>query len=170
MHRFLLLRGLQAMLREAFGKLNQVKANFTSVRISAMEDFIGRGDRRLGDVIRWACMLWCRCAMSSKSGIFSGSPSKACEQLVQFLHVTSSIDSPSCMHPRSRAWELGATNDAWWESEEAAFAAWSRAIEESGLGWKYRQVCIGFFLVFFMGWHSHGCLSACATVGGRNLK
>lgn len=68
-----------------------LKANFSSVRISAMEDFIGRGDRRIGAVIR-------------------------------------------------RAWEAGATNDSWWESEDTAFAAWSRAIEESGLGWKYREV------------------------------
>jgi hypothetical protein len=68
-----------------------LKANFSSVRTSAMEDFIGRGDRRIGDVIR-------------------------------------------------RAWQAGATNDSWWESEDSAFAAWSQAIEESGLGWKYREV------------------------------
>jgi radical SAM superfamily enzyme YgiQ (UPF0313 family) len=41
----------QAMLRAEFRRLKGVKANFTDVRISAMEDFIGRGDRRLG--------LWC---------------------------------------------------------------------------------------------------------------
>jgi radical SAM-linked protein len=34
-----------------------VKANFTDVRISAMEDFIGRGDRRLGAVVRRAWEL-----------------------------------------------------------------------------------------------------------------
>ncbi|KAG2437314.1 hypothetical protein HXX76_005971 [Chlamydomonas incerta] len=84
----------QAMLRAALGKLHQVKANFTSIRISAMEDFVGRGDRRVGGVVR-------------------------------------------------RAWELGATNDSWWESEERAYAAWSRAIEEAGMSWKYRQVETG---------------------------
>lgn len=84
----------QALLREALRPLHQVKANFTPVRISAMEDFIGRGDRRLGAVVR-------------------------------------------------RAWELGATNDAWWASQDAAFAAWDQAIAESGLGWKYRQVLDG---------------------------
>ncbi|KAL4447381.1 hypothetical protein ABPG77_007414 [Micractinium sp. CCAP 211/92] len=47
----------QAMLREALGKLFQVKANFTPVGISAMEDFIGRGDRRIGRVIRRAWEL-----------------------------------------------------------------------------------------------------------------
>jgi hypothetical protein len=52
------------MLRAAFSRLHQVKANYTPVGISAMEDFIGRGDRRIGAVIK-------------------------------------------------RAWELGATNDAW---------------------------------------------------------
>jgi hypothetical protein len=68
-----------------------LKANFSNVRTSAMEDFIGRGNRRIGAVIR-------------------------------------------------KAWEAGATNDSWWEAEDVAFAAWSRAIEESGLGWKYREV------------------------------
>lgn len=43
---------LQAMLREAFSKLNQVKVNFTPVRLSAMEDFIARGDRRIATVRR----------------------------------------------------------------------------------------------------------------------
>ncbi|KAK9820493.1 hypothetical protein WJX72_010859 [[Myrmecia] bisecta] len=81
----------QAMLKDACSRLQQVKANFTSIRISAMEDFIGRGDRRLSAVIR-------------------------------------------------RAWELGATNDSWWESEASAFATWDRAISECGLSWKYRQV------------------------------
>lgn len=81
----------QAMLKEAFSKLYQVKANFTPVKISAMEDFVARGDRRLGAVIK-------------------------------------------------RAWELGATNDGWWQSEELAHAAWTRAIDEVGMTWKYRQV------------------------------
>lgn len=30
--------------------------------------------------------------------------------------------------------------DAWWESLDRAFAAWTQAIDESGLTWKYRQV------------------------------
>ena len=84
-------RRKQAMLKEAFKKLYQVKANFTPVIISAMEDFVARGDRRVSDVIR-------------------------------------------------RAWELGATNDAWWQSEESAHAAWSQAIDDVGMTWKYRQV------------------------------
>ncbi|PNW78808.1 hypothetical protein CHLRE_09g390801v5 [Chlamydomonas reinhardtii] len=84
----------QAMLRQALGKLPQVKANFTSIRVSAMEDFVGRGDRRVAGVVR-------------------------------------------------RAWELGATNDSWWESEERAYSYWCRAIEEAGMDWKYRQVEAG---------------------------
>lgn len=81
----------QKMLRVAFRTLHQVKANFTPVRISAMEDFISRGDRRIGTVIK-------------------------------------------------RAWELGATNDGWWMSEDTNYALWSQAIEEVGMEWKYRQV------------------------------
>lgn len=81
----------QDMLREAFRSIRGVKANFTDVRISAMEDFVGRGDRRLAAVVR-------------------------------------------------RAWELGAGMDAWWESLERAFSAWTQAINDAGLTWKYRQV------------------------------
>jgi radical SAM family uncharacterized protein/radical SAM-linked protein len=79
------------LLQQAFWDLRGIKGNFTDYRISAMEDFVGRGDRRLGPVIK-------------------------------------------------RAWELGAGMDAWWESTEKAFGAWTQAIEEAGLSWKYRQV------------------------------
>ncbi|MEM9162656.1 MAG: TIGR03960 family B12-binding radical SAM protein [Cyanobacteria bacterium P01_F01_bin.4] len=80
----------QALLAEEFRRIRGVKVNFTDVRISAMENFVGRGDRRLAPVVR-------------------------------------------------RAWELGAGMDAWWESLERAFGAWTQAIDESGLSWKYRQ-------------------------------
>ena len=81
----------QQLLRDVFYQMRGVKANFTDVRISAMEDFVGRGDRRLAPVVR-------------------------------------------------RAWELGAGMDAWWESLDRAFSAWTQAIEAVGLSWKYRQV------------------------------
>jgi len=81
----------QEMLRSCFRSMRGVKANFTDVRISAMEDFIGRGDRRLAPVVR-------------------------------------------------RAWELGAGMDSWWESLDNAFKAWTEAIAQSGLTWKYRQI------------------------------
>ena len=92
-------RRKQIMLKEALRNLYQVKANFTPVRISAMEDFVARGDRRVAAVIR-------------------------------------------------RAWELGATNDAWWQSEDTAHGAWSAAIEDVGMSWKYRQVDDGAFIIF----------------------
>lgn len=47
----------QALLREAFRSIRGVKVNYTDVRISAMEDFVGRGDRRLGKVVRRAWEL-----------------------------------------------------------------------------------------------------------------
>ncbi len=40
----------QALLREAFSRLHQVKVNYSSIGLSAMEDFIGRGDRRIAKV------------------------------------------------------------------------------------------------------------------------
>ena len=81
----------QNLLRDAFRTIRGLKVNFTDVRISAMEDFVGRGDRRLASVVR-------------------------------------------------RAWELGAGMDSWWESLERAFGAWTQAIAEADLTWKYRQV------------------------------
>lgn len=45
------------ILRQEFRQMRNVKANFTDIRISAMEDFIGRGDRSLGKVLRRAWEL-----------------------------------------------------------------------------------------------------------------
>ncbi|MDY6938273.1 MAG: TIGR03960 family B12-binding radical SAM protein [Cyanobacteriota bacterium] len=84
----------QELLRGEFRRMRGVKANYTDVRISAMEDFVGRGDRRLAPVVL-------------------------------------------------RAWQLGAGMDSWWESLDRAFGAWTQAIDESGLTWKYRQVEAG---------------------------
>ncbi|NEQ95424.1 MAG: TIGR03960 family B12-binding radical SAM protein [Cyanothece sp. SIO2G6] len=41
----------QALLQAEFRTIRGLKTNFTDVRISAMEDFLGRGDRRLAQVI-----------------------------------------------------------------------------------------------------------------------
>nr|WP_199329628.1 TIGR03960 family B12-binding radical SAM protein [Leptolyngbya sp. FACHB-1624] len=89
----------QELLKEAFRSIRGTKVNFTDTRISAMEDFVGRGDRRLAPVVK-------------------------------------------------RAWELGAGMDSWWESVEKAFGAWTQAIEESDLTWKYRQVDSGEWNIF----------------------
>lgn len=89
----------QELLKQEFRGMPGVKVNYTDIRISAMEDFLGRGDRRLAPVIK-------------------------------------------------RAWELGAGMDAWWESLDKAYQAWSSAIKESGLDWKYRQIEAGEWNVF----------------------
>jgi radical SAM-linked protein len=47
----------QELLKQEFRRIKGVKANFTDVRISAMEDFIGRGDRSLAPVIHSAWEL-----------------------------------------------------------------------------------------------------------------
>jgi radical SAM family uncharacterized protein/radical SAM-linked protein len=47
----------QNLLKEEFRRLPNVKANFTDVRISAIEDFLGRGSRSLGKVIYHAWRL-----------------------------------------------------------------------------------------------------------------
>ncbi len=41
----------QGLLRQAFRGMRSVKAHFTDVRLSAMEDFLSRGDRQLSSVI-----------------------------------------------------------------------------------------------------------------------
>ena len=47
----------QELLRQQFRRMKGVKVNFTDVRISAMEDFIGRGDRSLSKVLQRAWEL-----------------------------------------------------------------------------------------------------------------
>jgi radical SAM family uncharacterized protein/radical SAM-linked protein len=47
-------RRRQQLLRTALRQLRGIKANFTDGRLSAIEDFIGRGDRRLSAVIEAA--------------------------------------------------------------------------------------------------------------------
>ncbi|MDY6802188.1 MAG: TIGR03960 family B12-binding radical SAM protein [Cyanobacteriota bacterium] len=47
----------QALLKKAFRPMKGIKVNYTDVRLSVMEDFLGRGDRRLGTVIRKAWEL-----------------------------------------------------------------------------------------------------------------
>ena len=47
----------QELLKEEFRRIKGVKINYTDVRISAMEDFVGRGDRRLAPVVKRAWEL-----------------------------------------------------------------------------------------------------------------
>jgi radical SAM family uncharacterized protein/radical SAM-linked protein len=47
----------QQLLRAEFSRIRGVKVNYTDVRISAMEDFVGRGDRRLVPVVKRAWEL-----------------------------------------------------------------------------------------------------------------
>jgi radical SAM family uncharacterized protein/radical SAM-linked protein len=48
------IRRRQELLRQALRELRGVKSNFTDTRLAAIEDFIGRGDRRLAPVIEAA--------------------------------------------------------------------------------------------------------------------
>ena len=48
------IRRRQELLRQAFRGLRGMKSNFTDTRLAAIEDFIGRGDRRLAPVIEAA--------------------------------------------------------------------------------------------------------------------
>jgi radical SAM family uncharacterized protein/radical SAM-linked protein len=47
----------QQLLRNELQQIRGLKVNYTDVRISAMEDFVGRGDRRLAPVIKQAWEL-----------------------------------------------------------------------------------------------------------------
>ncbi|MFN6355140.1 MAG: TIGR03960 family B12-binding radical SAM protein [Cyanobacteriota bacterium] len=48
------IRRRQELLRQALRGLRGVKSNFTDTRLAAIEDFVGRGDRRLAPVIEAA--------------------------------------------------------------------------------------------------------------------
>ncbi|QPN65151.1 TIGR03960 family B12-binding radical SAM protein [Synechococcus sp. CBW1004] len=87
-------RRRQELLRQALRQLRGIKVNFTDVRLSAVEDFIGRSDRRLAPVIE-------------------------------------------------AAWRAGAGLDAWFESAERTHTAWTTAMEEAGLGGRYRELEMG---------------------------
>ncbi len=84
----------QNLLRGALRQLRGIKVNFTDVRLSAVEDFVGRADRRLAPVLE-------------------------------------------------AAWREGAGLDAWFESAERTYTAWTSAIEAAGLGGRYRQLELG---------------------------
>ncbi len=84
----------QELLRTALRQLRGIKTNFTDVRLSAIEDFVGRGDRRLAPVLE-------------------------------------------------AAWRAGAGLDAWFESADRTYAAWTGAIEAAGLGGRYRAMEMG---------------------------
>ncbi len=84
----------QTILRDAFKAIKNIKVNFTDVRLSAIEDFIGRGDRRLAPVIK-------------------------------------------------EAWESGAGMDAWFESIDKTYEAWTKAISNAGLEGIYRDLELG---------------------------
>ncbi|MBF2063382.1 MAG: TIGR03960 family B12-binding radical SAM protein [Calothrix sp. C42_A2020_038] len=47
----------QELLRQQFRRMRGIKVNYTDIRLSAMEDFIGRGDRSLGKVLKRAWQL-----------------------------------------------------------------------------------------------------------------
>ncbi len=97
----------QKLLKAEFRRIKGLKANFTDVRISAMEDFIGRGDRRLGQVIRRAWELgagmdaWFESAdrafQAWASAIASAHlqwqiPSPQIEQSLPWDHINTGID------------------------------------------------------------------------------
>jgi radical SAM-linked protein len=82
------------LLRDALRPLRGIKTNYTDVRLSAVEDFVGRGDRRLAPVIE-------------------------------------------------AAWRAGAGLDAWFESADRTYAAWTGAIAAAGLEGRYRALEMG---------------------------
>jgi len=87
-------RRRQQLLRDAFRRLRGLKVNFTDVRLSAMEDFVGRSDRSLAPVIE-------------------------------------------------AAWRAGAGMDAWFESLDRTYTAWTDAIAAAGLDGRYRELELG---------------------------
>jgi radical SAM family uncharacterized protein/radical SAM-linked protein len=97
----------QKLLKSEFRRLRNVKYNFTDVRISAMEDFLGRGDRNLSAVIRGAWQLgagmdaWFENAERAftawetaihDAGLRWDSPTPQIEQALPWDHLDTGID------------------------------------------------------------------------------
>jgi radical SAM-linked protein len=91
----------QQLLRDALRPLRGLKTNYTDVRLSAMEDFVGRGDRRLAPVIEAA---W-------RSGAGLDAWFEAADRT--YAAWTDAIEAAG-LGGRYRALELGA-----WSSTEA---------------------------------------------------
>ena len=92
-------RRRQELLRQALRPLRGIKVNFTDVRLSAMEDFVGRGDRRLAPVIEAAWR--------------SGAGMDAWFETIDRTHAawTEAIEAAG-LGGRYRALELGSWNAA----------------------------------------------------------
>ncbi len=86
----------QSILKAEFKALKRVKVNYTDVRLSAIEDFLGRGNRKIAEVIEGA-------------------------------------------------WRNGAGMDAWFETIDKTYLAWTNAISEAGLIQHYRKLELGLW-------------------------
>jgi len=112
-------RRRQELLRAALRQLRGIKTNFTDVRLSAIEDFIGRGDRRLAPVIEAAWR--------------AGAGLDAWFESAERSHDawTSAIEAAG-LGGRYRALEMGA-----WSAAEALSAADLEAFCRQPLPWDH---------------------------------
>jgi radical SAM family uncharacterized protein/radical SAM-linked protein len=109
----------QQLLREALRPLRGLKTNYTDVRLSAMEDFVGRGDRRLAPVIEAA---W-------RSGAGLDAWFEAADRT--YAAWTEAIEAAG-LGGRYRALEMGA-----WSSTEALSAHDLEAFCAQPLPWDH---------------------------------
>ncbi|MGB7564738.1 MAG: TIGR03960 family B12-binding radical SAM protein [Prochlorococcaceae cyanobacterium] len=112
-------RRRQELLRRELRSLRGLKTNFTDVRLSAMEDFVGRGDRRLAPVIEAAWR--------------AGAGLDAWFETIERTHDawTAAIEAAG-LGGRYRALELGA-----WGSVEALSEADLQAFCAQPLPWDH---------------------------------
>jgi radical SAM family uncharacterized protein/radical SAM-linked protein len=111
-------RQKQKLLKAEFRFAKGVKVNFTDVQISAMEDFVGRGDRRLGAVLKRAWQLgagmdgWFENTSSTfqawtkaiaEVGLIWGTPALEMEQNLPWDHLDTGIDKQWLKDDWSRA-------------------------------------------------------------------
>ncbi|MEB3323197.1 MAG: TIGR03936 family radical SAM-associated protein, partial [Synechococcaceae cyanobacterium] len=112
-------RRRQELLRQALRPLRGVRAHFTDVRLSAMEDFVGRGDRRLAPVIEAAWR--------------AGAGMDAWFETIERTHAawTAAIEAAG-LGGRYRALELGS-----WSAAEALTPADLEAFCAQPLPWDH---------------------------------
>lgn len=113
-----------------------------------MEDFLGRGDRRLSKarpplprsaLVRRLCTPLPPHARQSIAASLGLGALAADNRRRLILLCGFRFRFPAGAQVIRRAWERGACNEAWWEGTNQAFAAWDEAIGDSGMTWKYRQ-------------------------------
>lgn len=133
-----------------------------------MEDFIARGDRRIGGILKTAWengthsvthFMSTRFVFLISNGYFDILGTGERKGLCLFVYLSDADNSRFFLHytapnvisinhrirllfipPYTYTHPKGYSGDDFWMNPEKAFGLWEAAIERQGMTWKYRQV------------------------------